>query len=144
MKTRISHIFLIIVIIGIAVVSYEDPLNVDKDRKTLTHWIKNNTNEDSIFFSKDMDTVFIRTYAQRAIFADSMMPFSEKHFQEYSEKLDLFRKIENGNIHVLLCKEEYNEIDFIVTASNNSFIQPIFQSGNWYIYDANKINCNKY
>ena len=144
MKTRISHIFLIIVIIGIAVVSYEDPLTVDTDRKTLTHWIKNNTNEDSILFSKDMDTVFIRTYAQRAIFADSMMPFSEKHFQEYSEKLDLFRKIENGNIHVLLCKEEYNEIDFIVTASNNSFIQPIFQSGNWYIYDANKINCNKY
>ena len=134
--------FLLIIIVSIPIFAYKEPLTASNDdRKNVIHWIKNNTNEDSIFLSKDLDSVFIRIYAERAIYADGIIPFSEKHFQEFSTKLNLYKKIKNKNIHKLLCKEEYDEIDFLITSSLNSFIKPVFISGNLHIYDANQVNC---
>ena len=134
----------IIFFIFFLLISYEDPIKKydNKDINGLKYWINNNTNKEDIFFIKEIDTVLFRILFNRAVFADYMMPFSEKYIEEFSKRFIIYKDYNYRNIEQVACLSDRYKIDYFITLTKDERLKPVYVSNNWFVYNLESVKCS--
>ncbi len=138
------NMFYVIFFLSFLFISYQDPIKKydNKEINSMKYWINNNTTSEDIFFINEMDTVLFRILFNRAVFADYMMPFSEKYIEEFSRRYRIYDDANYKDVNKVACLNDKYKIDYVITVMKDRKIEPIYISNNWFVYDLKSVECS--
>lgn len=125
-------------------VTYAHPLEQFKNTglSDLIKWVSENTSPDSVFIAHHLDTMLIRVYGNRAVFADKAFPFNEVQVEEFNRRYLLYLKSFHYHPPEYACLAESNDVDYVILPIYKKFEQydAKFSSERWLVYDISDFN----
>ncbi|MDA8840893.1 hypothetical protein N9N89_03845, partial [Gammaproteobacteria bacterium] len=136
-------LFVICILTSVYFFTVNEPLSKGSEEEEIISWIANNTKKDSVFMTKNFDPSLIRVFAKRSIYADWMLPFTEKDMLKFSERYEYYLKIKNTETQKIFCQDKQGFFDYLILPNKGYARHGIFKNKKWVVLEAEELECKK-
>jgi len=142
-KPKYLYLFVICILTSVYFFTVNEPLSKGSEEEEIISWIANNTKKDSVFMTKNFDPSLIRVFAKRSIYADWMLPFTEKDMLKFSERYEYYLKIKNTETQKIFCQDKQGFFDYLILPNKGYARHGIFKNKKWVVLEAEELECKK-